>query len=138
MALKLLTLDEAARVLGVGVDELNRLRERREISGYRDGTGWKFKEQDLERLKERLGEADHRAEDAAADDDSASSLEFDFAVHDSQQVIDLPVDLVNDDAESDDIVLLSDLELGESGPSTSSTIIGKPGVQRPEESDIRI
>jgi hypothetical protein len=53
-------------------------------------------------------------------------------------VIDLPVEMVEEDAESDDIVLLSDLELGQSGPSTSSTIIGRPGVQSAEESDIRI
>jgi hypothetical protein len=127
MALKLLSLEEAARFVGVPVEELNQLRERRQISGYRDGASWKFKEQDLTRLKQRLAEPDEE-----------SSEEFDFALQDSEELIDLPSDMVEEDARSDDIVLLSDLELGESGPGTSSTIIGQAGVQSPAESDIQI
>jgi excisionase family DNA binding protein len=116
MALKLVSLEDAARTLGVSVEELTRLREEREISGYRDGASWKFKEQDLERLRDKL--ADRAASPTAGEDDL------------------LPVNTGGDDL--DDIVLLSDLELGQSDTGTSSTIIGKPGAMRPEESDVKL
>lgn len=150
MALKLITSEEAAKLLGVSLDELNLFREKREISGYRDGANWKFKEQDILRLKERQAESEVGS--SSGDDfddfnfstDSAESIdsdEFDFdapatatASPDSQELIDLPLE----DGPTDEVVLLSDLEFGESGPGTSSTIIGRPGVQSPEESDIRI
>lgn len=124
MALKLIALEDAAQLVGVSVEELNRLREQREISGYRDGASWKFKEQDLVRLKEKLSEPQ---------DDADSALG-----QDSEELFDLPVGMIQEDSDTDDVVLLSDLALGESGPGTSSTIIGRPGVQNPEESDIRI
>ena len=116
MALKLVSLEDAARLVGVSVEELTRLREQREISGYRDGASWKFKEQDLERLRDQI--ADRGASPAADEDDL------------------LPVGSGSDDL--DDIVLLSDLELGQSDTGTSSTIIGKPGTMRPEESDVKL
>jgi excisionase family DNA binding protein len=151
MVLKLITSEEAARILGLSLDELNHLREQREISGYRDGSSWKFKEQDIQQLKERRSQVDPEGDSSGFDDlsfsidadDPIGSAEFDFgapaapqaAKQDSQELIDLPID---DDHVTDEVVLLSDLELGESGPGTSSTIIGRPGVQSPEESDIRI
>lgn len=153
MALKLITSEEAAQVLGISLDELNHLREQREISGYRDGSNWKFKEQDVLRLKERRAD-DGGSESSEFDDfnfsvdaeESVDSDEFDFGAvsteavsksenQDSQELIELPID---EDGMTDEVVLLSDLELGESGPGTSSTIIGRPGTQSPEESDIRI
>ncbi len=43
------------------------------------------------------------------------------------------------DASSDEMVLLSEFELGESGPSASQTIIGKPGLPfSPAESDVKL
>lgn len=117
MAQKLLTLEEAAQALGVSVDEVNRLREKRELSGMRDGSSWKFKESEVERVKQSLG-----GPAASSDDD-----EFEMAFG------------IDDDAESADVVLLSDRELGGSSLSTSSTVIGKPGEgQGPESSDIEL
>ena len=62
---------------------------------------------------------------------------------DSQEISDAPIDLVIDpddiDASSDEMVLLSEFELGESGPSASQTIIGKPGLPlSPAESDVKL
>lgn len=115
MALKFLKMDETAQKLGVSVDELNQLRERHEISGYRDGPNWKFKEEDVQRLAEQL--ASRKAESPADEED-----------------FDLPLS----DEGSGEVVLVSDQVLGESDPGTSSTIIGRPGEQNPEESDIRL
>ena len=50
MAGKLIPLDIAAQQLGVSPDELNDLRQRQEIYGYRDGASWKFKPEDVEKL----------------------------------------------------------------------------------------
>jgi len=122
MALKLMSSDDAARLLGISVDQLTEMRQRQEIFGYRDGPNWKYKEQDVERLAEELKE---RAANPPASSDSGELLDrpLDF---------DLPAD------EDADVILLSERELGESDPNTSSTIIGRPGTQSPEESDIRL
>lgn len=115
MAQKLLTLEEAAQALGLSVDEVNRLRESRELSGMRDGSSWKFKESEIERVRQSLGAK------SPADDEFEMSFDLE------------------DDAESADVVLLSDRELGGSSLSTSSTVIGKPGEgQSPEASDIEL
>ncbi len=108
MARKFLTLEEAATMLGVTVDTLAELRDRREVHGYRDGSSWKFKEEDIERLK--------------ADRESIAD-EGEFAELD----------------EDPDSILLSEVELGQSGESTSSTIIGgKSSPKDPLEDDIQI
>lgn len=119
MALNLITLEEAARILGKTVEDLNTMRERREIHGYRDGAAWKFKRQDIERLANE--------ERPAADGPSEESIEF----------LSLPLDIDDDDS-SIDAVLLSERELGESQPGASSTVIGKPGALGSSESDIRL
>ncbi|MGH7192797.1 MAG: helix-turn-helix domain-containing protein, partial [Candidatus Saccharimonadales bacterium] len=118
MAGKLVPLEEAAKTLGVSPDELNSMRENRDIYGYRDGATWKFKPEDIERLQLELAE---RGTAPASDSSS------------------LPVDLADSDSDGDAIVLLSEVELGGSGASTSSTIIGPPGKgQSPEDSDIKL
>lgn len=165
MALKLIPLDEAARMLGISVERLNQLRERQQIYGYRDGASWKFKQPDLERLADDLraqtvdmpiADLDSSTSDAGtggggyglADEDSeelGSSMEDMDSLDDSGSI---EVSLLSDTTivpagdrsitDSEDIVLVSDREFGASEPGTSSTIIGKPGKQSPEESDIRL
>ncbi|MBX7073730.1 MAG: helix-turn-helix domain-containing protein [Pirellulales bacterium] len=130
MAMKLISLEEAARLLGVSVDELTRRREQREISGYRDGATWKFKEQDILRLRDA-------EQDVSLDDESDFDLSLPEIELMSPKPATPPLPAIEDDGDTDDVVLLSDLELGQS-PGASSTIIGKPGAQSPEESDICI
>lgn len=117
---KLIPLEEAAGQLGITPDALNEMRQRQEIYGYRDGASWKFKPEDVERLAaKRAGEASGLA---SGNTGAAGSP---------------PVE--GGDDEGDDMVLLSEFELGESGPSTSSTVIGKPGENIPgHDSDIQI
>jgi excisionase family DNA binding protein len=63
MAQKYLNSQEAADVLGVSVDEVKRMIDARELHGYRDGSDWKFKFEDIERKARDVGSAD------AGDDD---------------------------------------------------------------------
>ena len=51
MAMKLVDQEEAAKILGVSVEEINALRDRKELFPFRDGSTWKYKVDDLERLK---------------------------------------------------------------------------------------
>ena len=49
------SLDEAAKTLGISSDELVEMRSRGEIFGYRDGKYWKFKSEEIERVQSELG-----------------------------------------------------------------------------------
>ena len=52
---KLIPMEEAAKVLGLSVEKLNELRSNNEVFGYRDGSTWKFKMSELERVADDLG-----------------------------------------------------------------------------------
>ena len=54
MATKYLLMDEAAARLGITTEELNDRRSRAEISGFRDGKSWKFRESDVEALSAKI------------------------------------------------------------------------------------
>lgn len=69
MAGKFLSLEEAARRLGVSIDEVNRLVDRKELFPMRDGATIKFKVDEIERVAADLGAG-------AADDDDDLSLEL--------------------------------------------------------------
>ena len=56
MAGKFMSPEEAARLLGVSVDEVNRLVDRKKLFPMRDGATNKFKTDDVERLLRTLGE----------------------------------------------------------------------------------
>ena len=56
MAGKFMSPEEAARLLGVSVDEVNRLVDRKKLFPMRDGATIKFKTDDVERLVRTLGE----------------------------------------------------------------------------------
>ena len=68
MAGKFLSLEEAARRLGVGIDEVNRLVDRKELFPMRDGATIKFKVDEIERVAADLG--------VGATDDDDLSLEL--------------------------------------------------------------
>lgn len=48
------SLDEAAKILGVDPDELVEMLSRSEIFGYRDGSSWKFKTDEIERVQSEM------------------------------------------------------------------------------------
>src|SRR3712207_1351646 len=100
MAVKDLTTDETARLLGVSPDDLNLMRERRQVFGIRDGSSWKYKQQDIERAKEEMN----------SEGSSIGSSDYSLGID-----------------EPEDSVLLSEVELGEAGSGMSGTVIGRPG-----------
>lgn len=52
------SLEDAAKKLGVSTEELVEMRSRGEIFGYRDGGSWKFKPEEIERVAgEMMGDA---------------------------------------------------------------------------------
>ena len=61
-------LDDAARLLSVSLDELKDMRSRGEIFGVRDGSSWKFKTEEIERVRSEL------AGDVLDDDPGGSSI----------------------------------------------------------------
>ncbi|MDX1929205.1 MAG: helix-turn-helix domain-containing protein [Pirellulaceae bacterium] len=66
MSAQFITLEEAAKKLGVHTDELVEMRSRGDIFGYRDGASWKFKPEEIERVAaEMMG--------GAMDEDPAGS-----------------------------------------------------------------
>ncbi len=124
MAQNLISLEEAAKMLGVEPDELNRLREKREVFGIRDGSAWKFKPEEIQRYKEEMasGSSSIIASGMAEDFDLiGGGLDDD----ESEEMPGLDDDS-SEESDEADVVLLSEEELGSSGPSTSSTVIGSP------------
>ena len=108
MAGKFVEPEEAAKMLGVTPDQLGEMRDRREVYPIRDGGVWKYRRDDIERLAaERAG---------GGLDDLADQFGGD---------------------EPQDSILLSEVELGESG-GTSSTVIGKTGEVGGPESDLQL
>lgn len=67
MAGRFLTLEETARQLGVSVDEVNRLVDRKKLFPMRDGTTVKFKADDVERAARDLGEESGQSGDLSLD-----------------------------------------------------------------------
>ncbi|TWT53263.1 Helix-turn-helix domain protein [Rubripirellula amarantea] len=52
-----LSLEEAAKKLGVPTEKLVELRSQGQIRGFRDGASWKFPENEIDRLQDELGDA---------------------------------------------------------------------------------
>jgi len=118
MAANYVELQDAAKLLGISADQLNEMREAAEIHGYRDGTSWKFKQEEIDRvLSER---------DAGDADDDFLDLDDDGGKESS----------------SHESILVSESILGQSQESTSSTIIGAKSNnaddQRAADSDLNL
>ena len=119
MAGKFMSPEEAARLLGVSVDEVNRLVDRKKLFPMRDGATNKFKTEDVERLVRTLGE------------ESASGID--------ELELDLPGLVLDDEptgragatADDDDQLILDDgaesifTTPQAKGPSASDTGVGQ-------------
>jgi excisionase family DNA binding protein len=78
MAGRFLTIEEAAAALGVSVDEINRLVDRKKLFPMRDGTTLKFKADEITRAKQSLDD-DSSVTDAMTLDLDSPSLGGDVA-----------------------------------------------------------
>ena len=67
MAGKFLSLEEAARQLGVSVEEVNRLVDRKKLFPMRDGATIKFKSEEVERVGRSLGDESSMSGDLSLD-----------------------------------------------------------------------
>jgi excisionase family DNA binding protein len=152
---KLIKLSEAAQLLGVSPEQLTDMRSRNEIFGYRDGSTWKFKLEELERVKAERGvgakpagqqppasdavdEVDEMDELVDVGDLSleADDLDIDLDLGSGiklQGDADVIEDLGGDDSDS---ILVSDEELGQSDENTASTIIGEADDLLPQDSGL--
>jgi hypothetical protein len=106
MAGKFIELSEAAALLGMSGDELNNLRLAGEIYAVRDGSSWKFKREELERVAEDRGislsdsepaeEAEDMFEVEGMESGESSDLDLDLAseeLDDSPTAIGRPADM---------------------------------------------
>lgn len=74
MAQNYYSVEKAAEVLGVSVDEIREMRDRRELYGYRDGSNWKFKAEDVDRLaRQRAAGGDDEDGDVLLNDSAIGS-----------------------------------------------------------------
>lgn len=125
---KLIELKEAAAFLGITPEALVELRNRNEISGYRDGNTWKFKENDLERLAAAKRDADSAAEGSSIQLDRHPLAEVGSSIDaDLDDLVELHIsdaDLGAEDEEDEDVsIVAGDEDSGD--PNASSTVIGK-------------
>lgn len=76
MAQKFTSIDEAVSLLGISKDRLTQLREAGKVRGYRDGTSWKFRAEDIEKLaSEGIPTLDAEPSDLALDLDDLEEPE---------------------------------------------------------------
>ncbi|MGB9689917.1 helix-turn-helix domain-containing protein, partial [Thermogutta sp.] len=108
MAQKFYTTKEAAEFLGLAPADLNAMRERNEIRGFRDGNDWKYRAEDIEALKRKLrADATRPAHHTPSSDEEIVLLDEDLA----------PADL---------------------GTSGSGTVIGAPATPKEGASDVKV
>lgn len=74
MAQKYNNVAEAAKTLGIAEADVRLMLERKELYGYRDGTDWKFKAEDIERLAAERASEGHGADHDAQYDDGGDVL----------------------------------------------------------------
>ena len=83
---------QAAQTLGVSEDQLNEMRLSGEIHAVRDGAGWKFKSDEIERVAEEKGisssdgdvtDVDDELDLSGLEPDGASGLDLDLEAGDA-------------------------------------------------------
>jgi len=110
------SLDEAAKILGISTDELIEMRSRGEIFGYRDGPSWKFKQEEIERVQGEL------AGDALDEEAGGSSIlvsERDVGSSGSKSGATIG-------KESSDLALGSDLKLSDDNEGSDVAVVPDP------------
>ena len=75
----LIPMGEAARILGMTVEQVSELRSDNEIFGYKDGTTWKFKMSELERVADERDLKLNISEAANVASDLSESFGFDLS-----------------------------------------------------------
>lgn len=135
MAANLIPLDDAAKMLGMSAEQLTEVRNQNEIFGYRDGSSWKFKMEELQRYSEEVGiDLVQLGGGADLSDSSSVDEELEDILSDSNLVLDLSEDSEDLDLASEsgldlsaggsDVLSGSDVEPGESTSDTGKMVDG--------------
>ena len=133
---KLIPLDEAASLLGISSEELTELRSNNEVFGYRDGSSWKFKLSELERLASDRGISLNMSKEAKS---KAEESDLDMSIFDISDSAD-DLSLSDDDlpgVDEDDLIQAED-PLITDDDSSSSEIIGEAGDLLLEDDGINL
>jgi excisionase family DNA binding protein len=133
MAAKYIELEQAAKMLGVSSDELNNMRLSGEISGVRDGSSWKFKSDELDRVADERG--------ISAGGESEAEFDLDLESADSGASSDLHLDLEQEDSDDSPTAIGKAADVGLRGggkPPAKPAPASDLGFDMDSESDIRL
>ncbi len=133
----LIPMDEAARILGMTVEQVSELRAENEIFGYKDGTTWKFKMSELERV---AGERDislNMSEAAKVASDLSESFGFDLSESSGLLMEDSAVQGMVEDLDSAEYIEDSSVELAQP-ESTAINLDNDSGSIDLDDSGIRL
>ncbi len=145
---KFVDLKEAAGILGVSADELTEMRSRGDIFGYRDGSSWKFKIEEVERVQQERGASGSGLGSGiigASEEDFDELLGSNPSLASSGGLSGINIggpSLTGSSApgdSADESILVSEDALGGSAVKRGSTIIGKDGGKgEKEDSDLKL
>ncbi len=99
-----LSLEEAAKKLGIPTDRLVELRSQGQVRGFRDGASWKFPDADIDRLAEEMG-------DALA---GGSGIGSDLNIGSESLSLGSDVNLVASGSDDSDVSIVANKKAGES------------------------
>ncbi len=151
---KFYSLEEAARVLGMGAEELKAKAQNREIRAFQDSGSWQFREADVDELARRRGLGSDPDVSLSDPELSLSKLDLEAAgpVSASEELnlsefqlgtakpdLGQPtMDIAAHGSDPDKDVVVDDMSLP-GATSSSSTILGmKSGGKLPSDSDVRL
>jgi excisionase family DNA binding protein len=117
MAQKYFNTSQAAEKLGVSEGDVAKMRENRELHGYRDGADWKFKVEDIEKLASKA----KASKPAPADEDEGDVLLSE-------------VELGSSDAGASGTVI----GMGKKGGDPGGSDLHKPGKKPADEVDSKV
>lgn len=121
MARKFIELQELAALLGISTDDISDMRSRGEAHGYRDGSTWKFKIEEVQRLASDRGITLSEAA-LAGEVPLAGDSEFLSRV---DEELDVLSDVGGDFVDPGESILITDEDFGSGlGNKTPSTVIG--------------
>ncbi len=133
---------QAAQTLGVSEDQLNEMRLSGEIHAVRDGAGWKFKSDEIERVAEEKGisssdgdvtDVDDELDLSGLEPDGASGLDLDLEAGDAS---DAPTAIGTLEQFESEPAGESGLSLSDDPEVDDSTIGDDDDVLVPSESDV--
>ncbi len=123
MAQKYYNVAEAAKMLGVSPADINGMVSRRELYGYRDGSDWKFKAEDVERV---VADRSPGGQDEG-DNVLASEIELGHSAPGLSGTV-IGADKNRSSAESDIRLMDSDVKLAEDKPGVSDLNLLESGI----------